>query len=286
MYILGNSSKNDMRRTFEEILQSNEIDIKEEYSRLYRLFYGTDPVYANRDMSFYRCMADHFMSFRFRDTCLSLTDFNSVHGFDFQENPKNIDTDYLVSFMEYLYNFAMDSACNKFGYFFKSGHTLDQYRQQIESLADKIGYDKTSHDGIFVFFPFDAVANEVVMNQDISDADSYRIITYHHHLNKGNLDEKKHTLKVLADLLEPKEKDLKTVNDSLRKNLFFCFNNLNIRHNNLDKNDAGNYKQWLDEMSDGELERYYDITYHMALHAFMSLEYLEEKKEIEELMRK
>lgn len=275
-----------MRRTFEEILQSNEIDIKEEYSRLYRLFYGTDPVYANRDMSFYRCMADHFMSFRFRDTCLSLTDFNSVHGFDFQENPKNIDTDYLVSFMEYLYNFAIDSACNEFGYFFKSGHALDQYRQQIESLADKIGYDKVSHNGIVKFFPFDAVANEVVMNQDISDADSYRIITYHHHLNKGNLDEKRHTLKALADLLEPKEKDLKTVNDSLRKNLFFCFNNLNIRHNNLDKNDAGNCKQWLDEMSDGELERYYDITYHMALHAFMSLEYLEEKKEIEKLRKK
>ena len=275
-----------MRKSFEEILKSNEIDIKEEYSRLYRLFYGIGGlVHTDRDMSFYRCMADHFMSFRFRGTCLSLTDFDRVHGFDFEREPENVDIDYLVSFMEYLYNFAMDDACSRFGYFFKTSFDLDQYRQQIESLADKIGYDIAVHDDIYKFVPFDAVANEIAMNPDISDADSYRIITYHS--DKGNIDAKRHTLKALADLLEPKEKELKANNmASLRADVFFCFNNLNIRHNNLDKNDADNYRPWLDEMSVEELERYYDITYRMTLHAFMSLEHLDEKRKIEDLKRK
>ena len=160
-----------------------------------------------------------------------------------------------------------------------------QYRQQIESLADKIGYDIAVHDDIYKFVPFDAVANEIAMNPDISDADSYRIITYHS--DKGNIDAKRHTLKALADLLEPKEKELKANNmASLRADVFFCFNNLNIRHNNLDKNDADNYRPWLDEMSVEELERYYDITYRMTLHAFMSLEHLDEKRKIEDLKRK
>ena len=71
---------------------------------LYDLFYGKDP----RDgKSLADLISLNFEGFYFRGTCLDLGEFDEVHGFRFEEQPKIFDIDYLVSFCEYIYNFVL-----------------------------------------------------------------------------------------------------------------------------------------------------------------------------------
>lgn len=93
-----------MRRNFAQVLKEGKVDLKKEYSKLYDLFYGKDP----RDgKSLADLISLNFEGFYFRGTCLDLGEFDKVHGFRFEEQPKIFDIDYLVSFCEYIYNFVL-----------------------------------------------------------------------------------------------------------------------------------------------------------------------------------
>ena len=96
-----------MRRNFAEVLKSGKIDIKKEYSKLYELFYGKD---SRDDRSLAELISMNFNTIHFRGTCLDLDDFNQQYGFNFVEQPKDFNIDYLVSFCEYVYNFVVQGA--------------------------------------------------------------------------------------------------------------------------------------------------------------------------------
>ena len=100
---------------------------------------------------------------------------------------------------------------------------------------------------------------------------------------RGNVEGKKEILLKYASLLEPKEKILLSINSSLKKDLFYLFNNLNIRHNNIDCNDKGNYKKYVSEMPPEQIEEWYDETYQMCLLAFLEIEQYERKKKFDVL---
>ena len=68
----------------------------------------------------------------------------------------------------------------------------------------------------------------------------------------------------------------------MKDDLFFLFNNLNLRHNNVDPSNKGKYKRIVSELDKGELEHWYDETYQMCLLAFMELEQVERKKAFDE----
>ena len=69
----------------------------------------------------------------------------------------------------------------------------------------------------------------------------------------------------------------------LEKDLFYLFNNLNIRHNNVEPTDSGKYKPFVAQMKSEELEYWYDETYQMCLLAFLQLEHLERKVGLDKL---
>lgn len=100
---------------------------------------------------------------------------------------------------------------------------------------------------------------------------------------RGNVEGKKEILLKYASLLEPKEKILNSINPSLKKDLFYLFNNLNIRHNNIDCSDKGNYKKYVSEMTPQQIEEWYDETYQMCLLAFLEIEQSERKKKFDKL---
>ena len=72
------------------------------------------------------------------------------------------------------------------------------------------------------------------------------------------------------------------MNSSFSSDLFYLLNNMNIRHNNIDP-DSINYKKWVADMSEQELEEWYDRTYDMCLYAFMTLDQDDHCKKIKEL---
>ena len=87
----------------------------------------------------------------------------------------------------------------------------------------------------------------------------------------------------LASILEAKRKELNQADKKLESNLFYAFNNLNIRHNNVDSELKGKYKAYVAQMSNDELEKWYDETYQMCLLAFLQIENLDQKAEFDKL---
>jgi hypothetical protein len=102
----------------------------------------------------------------------------------------------------------------------------------------------------------------------------------------GKLDKKRDFLRAFAHELEPKQSSLEKINKDLKNDLFFLFNNMDIRHNNSDSNNGKKYKEFVDNMNNKELEDWYDYIYKMCLLAFLELEHLERKEQLEKLKEK
>lgn len=268
------------RKTFAQILKDANVDIEREYDRLYQLFYKFKiQDISNTAMTLYEICEMDFMSFPHRGTCLSLDDFNDFYGFNFEQKPSNFDVDYLVSFCEYSYNFAVCQHGKGNGIMPFINPAM-QYIQQILKVIESIGYMHLSEDGISTFVPKSQPA--IVVSEMLPSDLSYKVIEYNHHSMKGDLARKQATLKLLADQLEAKRKELNNLNSSFSSDLFYLLNNINIRHNNIDP-DSTNYKKWVADMSEQELEEWYDRTYDMCLYAFMTLDQADHSKKIKEL---
>ena len=265
-----------MRKTFAQVLQEGKVDIKREYYRLFSLFFDKD----SRDhKSLYDIIANNFDEIWFRGTAISLDDFNEEHGFDFSKKPEDPTIDDLVCFSEYFYNLIIANGSD-----WLLGPNLAYYTHHVSKLLEHIGYIQSTDNGITIFVEKDPVAISVaeLLPEDVS----YKVISYHHHSMNGNLNAKKETLLKLAELLEPKDKQLHNIDDKLKSDLFNAFNNLNLRHNNIDPNDKGNYRKYIAEMDKSELEKWYDEVYQMCLLAFLLLEQAERKPKFDDLMKK
>lgn len=112
---------------------------------------------------------------------------------------------------------------------------------------------------------------------------SFDIIRYNHRSLKGELDFKKAILVSLGAELEPKRKTLQGVNRQLSEDIFFMLNNMNVRHNNCVKEDAGKYKEYVANMSAEEMENWYDELYQMILLAFLLLDNIERISNVKDL---
>ena len=157
------------------------------------------------------------------------------------------------------------------------------YLQQIGQVIEKIGYMQASQNGLTIFVEKSPAAIAVSESVLVPKGLSYQLISYNHYSMKGQLEAKKNTLIQLAALLEPKRGDIKMADKMLEKDLFYLFNNLNIRHNNVEPTDSGKYKPFVAQMKSEELEHWYDETYQMCLLAFLQLEHLERKVGLDKL---
>lgn len=268
-----------MRRNFAQVLKTGKVDPKKEYSKLYALFYRKD----DRDnKSLADLISMNIESFYFRGTCLDLDEFDEKYGFHFVEQPPDFDTDYLISFCEYIYNFVLHFEDH---YFFAQINKYF-YLQQINKVIEAIGYMESREDEFTIFVPKDNAAIAVSESEHIPENVSYKVIAYNHHSMKGNLEAKKAVLQQLASILEAKRKNLSRADKTLETNLFYSFNNLNIRHNNVDPELKGKYKAYVAQMSNDELEKWYDETYQMCLLAFLQIENFDRKAEFEKLKAK
>ena len=269
------------RKTFAHVLKDANVDIEREYDRLYQLFYKFKiPDSGSPATTLYEMCEYGFMSFPHRGTCLSLDDFNDFYGFHFEQKPSEFNEDYLVSFCEYTYNLAVFQQGSGIMPFLSPA---TQYIQQVLKVIESIGYMQLNEGAITTFVPKSQPA--IVVSEMLPKDLSYKVIEYNHHSMKGDLKRKQATLKLLADQLEGKRKELTGLNKSLADDLFFLFNNVNIRHNNTDPA-ADSFRQSVADMSDEELEQWYDDIYDTCLLAFMILDQAERKNKIVELKKK
>lgn len=269
-----------MRRNFAQILKEASIDIKEEYAKLYGMMYSRSIQISDRKrISAHDEIGDAFCNFHFRGTCLSLEEFDSKHGFTFVENPTDFTIDTLVSLCEYIYNMMVAYQCSGLYGFMQSPINTQFYLQQIDIVIEAIGYMRTQQDNFTIFVEKSPVAISVaeIVPQEIS----YKVISYNHYSMKGNIQAKRETLRLLANLLEPQRKELESIDKAFTSDLFFAFNNFTIRHNNSDPADTAKYKKVVAELPDEQLETVYDEVYQMCLLAFLRLDYNKNKSLID-----
>lgn len=274
-----------MRRNFAQILKEASIDIREEYAKLYGMMYGRSIQISDRKrISAHDEIGDAFCNFYFRGTCLSLEEFDSKHGFVFVENPADFSIDTLVSLCEYIYNMMVAYQCSGGYRYMPKPLNAQFYLQQVDVVIEAIGYMRTQQNNFTIFVEKSPAAISVAetLPQDIS----YKVISYNHYSMNGNLQAKRETLLLFANLLEPKRKELEAPDKTFASDLFFAFNNFNIRHNNSSPADSAKYKKAIAEMSADELEKWYDEVYQMCLLAFMQLEHSPRKKALDELKAK
>lgn len=158
----------------------------------------------------------------------------------------------------------------------------------IEDMMDIIRYDldkinhkihKTKENQILIVQKDAAVSAVVdIVEPDLADA----IVEYNHYLLKGDIKSKQKILKLLADKLEPKRQELKSINRTLESDFFYLVNNMNVRHNNCDITDSKNYNAKFSDLSDEEKEEWYDEIYQEGLMMFLTLEQVERTRKIAE----
>lgn len=273
-----------VRIPFSQVLKNASIDIRREYDRLYGMFFLQKfQIDANTNGNMREYCSINFFKFPFRGTCISLDDFDDFYGYNFEKNPRDFNINYLINFCEYSYNLVANTQTfNALGLFIP-GNPFSFYVQQVNKVVDTIGYMANQQNGITDFVPKDQIAISVA--EIVDSSLSYRVIEYNHHSMKGDLKRKKEILLALADKLEPLRNDLKGINSSFESDLFTLFNSVNIRHNNSDP-DGNCYRKAIAEMTNKEIENWYDDIYQMCLIAFLELEQIERKKRVKQLKDK
>lgn len=278
-----------MRRTFAEVLKSAKFNYKDEYDKLYHLLYNKDYKSSNgsRNWSLYDCFDAIFLRFPFAGTCLSLGEFNKKYGFNFPVSGKEASIDDFVLLLEYFQNLINGFRCTNFTLCeFSNAHDENFLARYLYNMAEEMGYEFSSQDGFSILVEKNAVVTAVAESDLIPDDLSYKLITYNHHSMRGDLEGKKTIILRLAALLEAKKSILHQVNPNLENDLFYIFNNFNLRHNNCDSSAKGKYKPYIANMKKDDLEKWYDEAYQMCLLAFMEIEQADRKPKFDAIKAK
>ena len=146
---------------------------------------------------------------------------------------------------------------------------VEDFENTVKATIAKAGMEIKRVNNEIMIVEQDAVSIHVA---DMVPALADVVIEYNHYLIRGNIERKKYLLKQLADSLEPKKKDLLSINKTVTNDFFFLVNSMNIRHNNCDPSDESKYNPKLTKMKKSEIEKWYDITYDQGLALFVLLE--------------
>lgn len=213
---------------------------------------------------------------------IQFTSYDEVNKY-FKNNMNG--TERLFSYIEFiidLYSFLKKNTgkmnnSDRYNYYLISN--------SFREIEDRINYslDKTNHElieldsGNRIIVEKNVYASEV--SQIVSETniqEAMKVLEYNHFTNKGNIERKREILISLASYLEPLKDELNAseeLKEVMKVNnkkiiavakLFDMYNNLGLRHNN--------NEQYHLEMTDEELEQWYDDIYTSTLFVILSLD--------------
>lgn len=155
--------------------------------------------------------------------------------------------------------------------------SVNKLFNNIQLILEKLNYKIVEKNNYLYIIEKDICSSAISeLYPELSEA----VIEYRRFDLKGKIIEKRSILQTLSLKVESIERMLKgTTYNSIATDLRHLYNNLHIRHDNL----GGNPNNNIIDMSNEELEKWYDITYDTTLTALMICNYLEYNKEIDNL---
>lgn len=278
------------KNIFEIIAENNDLAREvERIDRLFRkektitthIYYG---IYSIEEYVGVYC----FKEWKGRGKCIDVKDFLNTVGYSNIMERAHDNLDDFLTFIEIVLNFYQVANEKIFKHDRTTETDNDKFRILWDKMMDNLSqynytfvYDKEQERSIIVEDKVEVTAVAEIVEPPLA----MQIIKYNHYALKENIDEKKAILLRMGSDLEPKRKSLSAVNRSLSDDIFYILNNMNLRHNNCDKADK-NYKEFVAQMDENELLKWYDELYQMMLLAYLELNQQERKKEFSELKNK
>ena len=266
-----------MRKNIVELIQAMNVDISQEYKKLWELFYNGNSY----EDTLYCVINENFTKLHFAGITIDIDEFDKACGFNFlnKRSIKNDEIDYYISFCEYLYNiFVYGNMIDEATYNFD----INFWLTHIGKVIDILNYKIINKNNMFIIVEKSPQA--IAVSEIVDDQLSISTLEYNHFTMKGDLTRKKETLIKFYNYLEPKRKNLLELDNKLSNLLFEAMNKCNIRHNNVDPG-SKNHINIVAEMNNDKLEIIYDDLYQLCLLSILLLDNKGRKNTIEELLK-
>ena len=184
--------------------------------------------------------------------------------------------------LEYICNMVYLVNTNLFSPQFTKTYEFFMFEQNIKILLEHLNYEEHvfEEDEKVILIPKNPAATAVA---EISSEDTaMAILMYHHASLEGKLAEKKDILRRIAQEYEPTlDKPIEGFTDYF-KTANNMLNNLDIRHNN---RDGKNKKELVLNLTDLELENWYDELYQLLLFCVLIKDNKERKDNMSEFLK-
>lgn len=184
--------------------------------------------------------------------------------------------------LEYICNMVYLVNTNLFSPQFTKTYEFFMFEQNIKILLEHLNYEEHvfDEDEKVILIPKNPAATAVA---EISSEDTaMAILMYHHASLEGKLAEKKDILRRIAQEYEPTlDKPIEGFTDYF-KTANNMLNNLDIRHNN---RDGKNKKELVLNLTDLELENWYDELYQLLLFCVLIKDNKERKDNMSEFLK-
>jgi len=268
------------RMNFFEILSSDAFSATAEYETLLHLFGVEKSVYINRYAQPLIEYVDraYFRELPFRGTYTSVKQMVSR----LEQIHYHSSLERLFVFCEFLIAVLPAEHTKRDVQAYEQSRTI---MQNIAAILDRTNHERRMLENSRVIIaeknPHVTQAVELVEDGAIA----LGLLEYNHFALRGNLEEKRKILTSLGQYLEPillSRKLEKNGYKQLDSDMGFLLNKFHIRHNNKEGQKAQEYIQ---KISDTELEEWYDKTYNTALAVIIADQQIDISAELGELKR-
>lgn len=266
-----------MRKTIFDII--DEIDTNRiteaTYLRIQGLFFNSKIIYNGANIAVEKCISMHlFKKWKYREVCTDIFDFTETYNIPLYADFLTFN-DFLIN-AEFILNilYLLESETYQ-----DSENIITTIKENIQYILDKFNYKvvKIESDKFIIIEKSEIVSEIAVLNEDIAP----QIIEYSSNSVRGDANRKKELILRIAHKYEGIEHKLKNNNNNdLVKILGTLLNNLDLRHNNVVGKKSN---EFVKNLSDAELEQWYDKTYDTLLYALMTSTYIDNKNEINQL---
>lgn len=270
------------RKNFFELLE-REMNFQDEYCKIEDVI-----INGNSFVNIEKQIEENFSKWKYRGNYISFWELRRHLNFtysqideytaEYEPDRRNITMNDFLLYSEMILNMLKLLEC-------EHAFVLDSQAQLVKQTIlydlEKINHEPVEQkDGRIIIVQKNAAVSAVA---DLVEPDlAQMLIRYHHYLLKGDLEAKKDILRKMADALEPRRKEIASINKTLSSDFFFLVNKMNIRHNNCDPSDPSKYVEKFAKMTKKQKESWYDEIYQQGLMLFLTMEQVKRTNKIAE----